>query len=219
MADVSDRYPWPDRGRWVRAVMVMTLDGRIVGPDGRSGSISGPADRDVLLAIRRFADAVVIGASTFRAERYRPMTGRADTRDLRAAEGQGPAPRLVIVSASLDLPWEEPAFHESALTPLVVTVAGHPPDLLDEAGGHADVLVAGGPAVDAAWLVAELEARGLRRIACEGGHVLLESFARAGVVDEWNLTLSPLAAETTFRLEDEATQDGFLFTRYLRARP
>jgi len=92
-------------------------------------------------------------------------------------------------------------------------------DLLDEAGGHADVLVAGGPAVDAAWLVAELEARGLRRIACEGGHVLLESFARAGVVDEWNLTLSPLAAETTFRLEDEATQDGFLFTRYLRARP
>lgn len=218
MTDVSDRYPWP-KGRWVRAVMVMTLDGRIAGPDGRSGSISGPADRDVLLGIRRFADAVVIGASTFRAERYRPMTGRADTREVRVAAGQFPAPRLVIVSASLDLPWEEAAFSDSAITPLVVTVSGHPREVLDRAEDRADVLVAEGPTVDAAWLVAELETLGLRRISCEGGHALLESFAEAGVVDEWNLTLSPLAGDRRFEPLDQAVQDGFLFTRYLRADP
>lgn len=218
MADVSDRYPWPE-GRWVRAVMVMTLDGRIAGPDGRSGSISGPADRDVLLGIRRFADAVVIGASTFRAERYRPMTGRADTREARVAAGQLPAPRLVIVSASLDLPWEEAAFRDSAVTPLVVTVSGHPPEVLARAEGRADLLVADGPTVDAGWLVAQLESLGLRRISCEGGHGLLESFAVAGAVDEWDLTLSPLAGDRGFEPLDQQVEDGFLFTRYVRADP
>ena len=45
-------YPWPDDGRWVRAMMVTTLDGAAVGPDSLSGSISGDADRRVFDAVR-----------------------------------------------------------------------------------------------------------------------------------------------------------------------
>ena len=50
--DISDAYDWP-ADRWVRACMVMGLDGSIAGPDGLSGSISSPTDRGVLAAIRR----------------------------------------------------------------------------------------------------------------------------------------------------------------------
>src|SRR3954467_87 len=97
-ADVLAAYPWPEGRRWVRAMMVTTLDGAAAGPDGLSGSISGEADKAVFDAVRREADAVIIGAGTMRAERYGPFRNRA---------------RLAIVTRSLDLPWDEAVFHES----------------------------------------------------------------------------------------------------------
>ena len=54
-------------------MMVTTLDGAAAGPDGLSGSISGEADKLVFDAVRREADAVLIGAGTMRAERYGPF--------------------------------------------------------------------------------------------------------------------------------------------------
>lgn len=214
-----DRYPWPSSGPWVRAVMVMGLDGATIGSDGRSKSLSGPADLATLLAIRSHADAVVIGAETLRVERYKPFRARPEFQDSRAAQGLAVAPRLVIVSASLRLPWEEPVFTQSAQRPVVATVAGHGEDQLDDAHSHADLLVAPGSRVDPAWLLDQLLALGLQRIACEGGHRLLESFADAGVVDEWDVTLSGVVGNSRFELEDAIEEEGFLFTRYTRAQP
>ena len=54
---VRDAYPWPDHGRWVRAMMVTTLDGAAAGPDGLSGSISSDVDRAVFDAVRRLVAA------------------------------------------------------------------------------------------------------------------------------------------------------------------
>src|SRR5690349_3010763 len=107
--DVVAAYPWPEGRRWVRAMMVTTLDGAAVGPDGLSGSIPGEADRLVFDAVRREADVVLIGAGTMRAERYGPFRNRA---------------RLAIVSRSLDLPWDEKVFTASRERPLVLTSAG-----------------------------------------------------------------------------------------------
>ncbi|MEZ5114394.1 MAG: dihydrofolate reductase family protein [Nocardioidaceae bacterium] len=71
--DVAAAYPWPDSGPWVRAMMVTTLDGAAAGPDGLSGSISSAADQMVFNAVRRFADCVLVGSGTLRAEEYTPM--------------------------------------------------------------------------------------------------------------------------------------------------
>ena len=215
MNDLASRYPWP-AGRWVRAMMVMGLDGATVGPDGGSRSLSGPADLAALLAIRSHCDAVVIGAETLRVERYKPFRAKPELQASRAAEGLDVAPRLVIVSASLKLPWEEAVFTDSALSPLVVTVAGHDAQWLDRARAHAEVIVSPGPRVDPAWLLDELYARGLRRVVCEGGRGLLTSFADAGVIDEWDVTISGRAGETSFDLASSREVDGFLFTRYVR---
>ena len=215
MNDVASRYPWP-AGRWVRAMMVMGLDGATVGPDGGSRSLSGPADLAALLAIRSHADAVVIGGETLRVERYKPFRAKPELQASRAADGLDVAPRLVVVSASLTLPWDEPVFSESALTPLVATVAGHDADRLDRARQHAEILVAPGPRVDPAWLLDELYALRLHRIVCEGGRGLLASFAAGGVIDEWDVTLSGLAGATSYDLESAREDEGFLFTRYTR---
>ena len=212
---VDDDYPWPP-GPWVRALFVMALDGAAAGPDGRSGSISGPADRRVLGAVRRWSDAVVVGAATMRAERYNPMRVSETVAAERLAAGQQMAPRLVVVSASLDLPWSDPAYAESMLPPLIVTVASAPADALARVPATCELLVAPGERVDPVWLREQLVARGLERIVCEGGRALLADFARAGAVDEWALTVSGLMPAGAFAPVLARCEDEFVFTRFVR---
>jgi riboflavin biosynthesis pyrimidine reductase len=65
----EETYEWPT-GPWLRANMVMTVDGSAVGPDGLSGTINNEADHMVFDLLREGADAVVVGAGTVRAEGY-----------------------------------------------------------------------------------------------------------------------------------------------------
>lgn len=212
---MDDAYPWPS-GPWVRALFVMALDGSAAGPDGRSGSISGPADRRVLGAVRRWSDAVIVGAATMRAERYNPMQVSESVAADRLAAGQQMAPRLVIVSASLDLPWSDPAYAESMLPPLIVTVATAPAEAVARVPATCEVLVAPGERVDPVWLREQLVDRGMERIVCEGGRSLLEDFARAGAVDEWALTVSGVMPAGAFVPVLARCEDEFVFTRFVR---
>lgn len=219
LADVSEAidadYPWPS-GPWVRALFVMTLDGRAAGPDGSSRSISGPADRAVLGAVRRWSDAVVVGAATMRAERYNPMRANDAVSAERLAQGRGAAPRLVIVSGSLDLPWADAAYSESMLPPLIVTTDHAPAAAREQVPATCELLVAPGERVDPIWLREQLIARGLERIVCEGGPTLLADFARAGAIDEWALSLSGVLERDRFAPVLARCEDEFVFTRFIR---
>ena len=215
VSEADDDYPWP-AGRWVRALFVMALDGAAAGADGRSGSISGPADRRVLGTVRRWSDAVVVGAATMRAERYNPMKVSESVAAQRLAAGRQAAPRLVIVSASLDLPWADPAYAESMVPPLLVTVASAPADALARVPSTCEVLVAPGERVDPMWLREQLVDRGMERIVCEGGRSLLAEFARAGAVDEWALSVSGLMPTGAFAPVLARCEDEFVFTRFVR---
>lgn len=221
-------YAWPEARRWVRAMMLHSLDGAVAGPDGRSGSISSPVDRQVLAEVRRLADAVVIGAETMRAERYSPMRAKPEAAGERAGGGQAIAPALVIVSASLDLPWDEPAFSESAITPIVVTGSGSDEQARGRAARYSDLVVVDGD-VSAMTLLDALSTRGLRRIVCEGGPRLLNLLLDADVIDELDYTIAPWivgrAQETyappaspaqRFLPATMMTHEGFVFMRYLR---
>ncbi|MGA9716589.1 MAG: dihydrofolate reductase family protein, partial [Aeromicrobium sp.] len=192
-----EAYPWPDRERpWVRAMMVTTLDGAAAGPDGLSGSISSSVDKSVFDAVRRLADAVLVGAGTIRTERYGPMRGKPADAERRALAGQAAAPVVVIVSGSLDLDWHDRLFTESTMRPLVITGSQADRGRLDHAGEHCDVVVTDTESVDPATVLEVLEQRGLRRIVCEGGPTLLESFVAAGLLDEADITISPTFAGT-----------------------
>ncbi|MFE3286981.1 dihydrofolate reductase family protein, partial [Streptomyces sp. NPDC059233] len=96
----------------------------------------------------------------------------------------------------------------------------------------AEVVVAGeGARVDAARVVRELAARGLRRQLTEGGPRLLGQFVAADVLDELCLTISPMltagdaqriaggpSVTVPHRLAPACVLEeaGFLFTRYRR---
>ncbi len=225
--DLTDAYDWP-AATWVRACMVMGLDGSIAGPDGLSGSISSPTDRAVLSAIRRFADAYLVGAGTVRAERYGAVRAQPEAIERRAAAGQAPAPTLAIVSATCRFDWDDAAFTASDNRPIVLTVGSCNPVDRAAAARWCDVLVVGEERVEPRVALDALAERGLTRVTCEGGDSLLAEMVRADELDEVDLTVAPVVAAsarparpgpgvlTGMRLHQLLEDDGFLFARYVR---
>jgi riboflavin-specific deaminase-like protein len=226
-------YAWPASRPWTRVAMLRALDGGVAGADGRSRSISSDADRSVLAEIRRLCDAIVVGATTLREEPYGPILARPDSVAERRRLGLSPAPVLVTVSASLDLPWDEPVFGSSERRPIVATVEGADETALRRAREHAEIVVLPGHRVTAHDLVGALHDRGLNRLVCEGGPGLLASFAAEDLVDEVDLTVSPTLPTRVigghppalpghgphrFDLAGLLLHDSFLFARYLRVR-
>lgn len=225
--DIAAAYAWPDRP-WTRAMMLTTLNGAIAGTDGLSGSISSPTDRLIFDETRRLADAILVGAGTIRAERYNPMRATPEHQPARAAAGLRPAPVVAIVSRSLDLPWQDGLFHESAQRPIVLTGVHDPSSpALQMARAHADVIEL--PGIDAAAMIGALRDRGLNRIVCEGGPALLTQLVEADLIDEYDVTVAPVlsgagygivdgptAAVRRMRLVQAMAAEGFIFAKYVR---
>jgi riboflavin biosynthesis pyrimidine reductase len=228
--DVRAAYAYPaDLSRpWVRANMVCSADGSAV-VEGRSGGLSGAADKEVFGVLRGLADAVVVGAGTARTEGYRALRARAASASLRESQGQRPAPVLVLVSGRLDLDPASELFHGGGERTVVVTRAATDPGRRARLGEVADVVVAGDDRVDIGAALDLLGERGLLRLLCEGGPHLLAHVTAAGRLDELCLTLSPRlvggegprvlagpAVDAPLALAHVLEQDGALLTRYVR---
>jgi riboflavin biosynthesis pyrimidine reductase len=100
--------------------MACTADGRAtVG--GRSGPIGNRADRELFHALRTAVDAVLVGAGTVRAERYRRLVRDESRRRLRRERGLAEEPLACIVSASLDLPADIPLLADPAARVAILT--------------------------------------------------------------------------------------------------
>jgi riboflavin biosynthesis pyrimidine reductase len=156
------------------------------------------------------------------------MRARDDDRESREAGGQLPAPVLVVVSRSLDLPWDLPVWSESTQQPLVVTDGSASAERHETAARHAEVVTL--PGLEPRRVVQVLVDRGLGRIVCEGGPHLLRDLLAAGAVDEADITISPmfvgtaatpttplLPAAVRARLAGLVVGDDFLMSRYLLA--
>lgn len=219
-------------GAWVLANMVGTLAGS-AATGGKVGSLSTPADASLFRALRAVADVVLVGAETVRREGYGPVRLDAERQAARINRGAAPIPPLAVVSRSLDLGFDSPAFADAATRTIVLSCSTAPSDRLELARRHAEVIIAGNDRVDVGIAVAALAARGLRVILCEGGPTLLGELAGAGLLDELCLTIAPVlggddlpiarfepgvdlqAYELAHVLIDD---DQALFLRYTRAR-
>ncbi|MEW2135351.1 pyrimidine reductase family protein [Streptomyces sp. NPDC005409] len=233
--EIAEAYAYPPLGadgHWLRANMVSTLDGA-AQHDGRSQPISGETDMRIFGTLRALADVVVVGAETVRQEGYRPARAREAFAARRETAGQGPAPAIAVVTASLDLDFSLPLFTSPLVPTLVVTGAAAPAGRVAEAlKAGVEVVVAGeGTAVDTARAVRELAARGLRRQLTEGGPRLLGQIVAADALDELCLTISPMltagdaqriaggpSVTVPHRLAPACVLEeaGFLFTSYRR---
>jgi riboflavin biosynthesis pyrimidine reductase len=167
--------------------MVATADGR-AALDGRTSALGDAADLEMLLELRTLADAVLIGTGTVRAEGYDALIRAPERRARRSAAGQGETPLAVLLSRSLDLPWEAGLF--AAADQPVLIYSG--PDAADPPAVAAPVELVRLPEPRPAAALADLRRRGIAALLCEGGPTLNRVLLEAGLVDELFLTLAPL---------------------------
>jgi riboflavin biosynthesis pyrimidine reductase len=199
---VGEAGPLPAARPWVTGTMVSSLDGRAT-LGGTSRALGGPADLEMLLALRRRADALIVGPATVRAEGYGPL----------------PCP-AVLVSRSFELPWDAGLFSAPGQRVLVYTPAvREPPEVAAEVEVIAGAELAG--------VLADLRRRGVERLLCEGGPTLNRALLTEGLLDELFLTLAPVVAgdeaapaifaaggPARLSLRSVATDDGELYLRY-----
>jgi 5-amino-6-(5-phosphoribosylamino)uracil reductase len=177
---------------YVLVNMASTADGR-ASLDGRSGSIAGPADRQLFHALRAAVDAVMAGAGTMRVERYGRLIREESRRLLRQERGLRPEPLACIVTASLALPPDLPLLAEPEAHIVVLT----PSDAeLTPSGARLDYVRAPSDGeLDLTYGLSQLRERfGVELLLCEGGPHLNGSLLEAGLVDELWLSLSPKLA-------------------------
>lgn len=169
---LAARYS-PADGVRVRMNMITSLTGAAVGADGTSDSLTSRVDRTLLGVIRSFADVVLVGAATVRAEgAVLPRRGA-----------------FAIVTATGDLGAMRMPPADAARV-LLVCPAAAADDVARRAPAGAEVVPVPGDAAPREILGAVRD-RGLARVVCEGGPSLSSAFARAGVVDEYCVTVAP----------------------------
>jgi riboflavin biosynthesis pyrimidine reductase len=218
---------------WLRANMVSSVDGA-AWLNGRSGGLSGPADRMLFTVLRSLTDLILVGAGTASTEHYRPAQVDELWAGLRPPGA--PVPAIAVVSARLRLDTDGQLLAGAAAgaQTIVITAASAPADRKAAVARHARIIEAGQQRVDIVAAIAELRRIGYHRILTEGGPTLLAEIANSGLLDELCLTTSPVLAAgsasrivnspasaangTTFRLSlrHVLADENFLFSRYVR---
>lgn len=229
--DLLASYAYPDLEArpWIRANMVATVDGSAVGPDGRSGSISTPADRRLFFLLRGLADVVLVGAGTARAEDYGPVRVRDEYAEWRARLGQTPAAVLAVISNRLGLDPAARMFTDATRPTMIFTSEASPAEARRRLAEVAKIHIVGERSVDLRLVARTLASHGLLRVLCEGGPTLLAELAATDLVDDLCLSVSPqLVAgsgprtlngppvDVPLTLSHLLEEDSALFTRWTR---
>lgn len=176
----------------VAAVMIAAPDG-LAAMNGRSGGLGSPEDRALLREMRAWADIVLVGSRTMRAERYGRLLD-ADHRGVREELGLPVEVRVATVARDLaTLPVEEARIFAEPGAPVTVWT-GSPLEAVPDPACAADVDVVRAGADDLALpaVIAGLGTRyGARLVVTEGGPTLLRELVAAGLLDDLILTVAP----------------------------
>lgn len=209
----------PAGTREVRAVTATTIFGAF-GRGGTSGPFGNDTDSALLLALRNWADVILVGAETVRKEEY----SKADTPYAIISRSLELDPSLGVFEGTVHVLAPERSLHGDSLQPAR--------DALHRAGAQL-VSTGGGTAKE---ILEALRQLGYPRVSCEGGPGLYADMLAADLVDVLHLTVDPTlghndtpygldideeAGPFTYRfvLEDaRATADSLLFCRYRRVR-
>ena len=186
LAELRPHERAPDDRPFLYLNMVASVDGR-AWFEGRTEGLGSEADTLLLTELRALADAVLVGTGTIRAEGYGRLVRNAERVARREAAGLAATPTAVLISRSFDIPWSARLFEAADQPVIVYTGAGGAPP---QVAAPLEVVRLEDPTPKAA--MADLRARGVRSLLCEGGPTLNGALFGAGVVDELFVTLSPL---------------------------
>ncbi|MBP3087742.1 hypothetical protein EML15_01060 [Corynebacterium sp. sy017] len=212
----------------LRAIAVSTINGR-ASIAGSSQSLGNATDTQLLLSLRTWADVVIVGAGTIRAENYGGIQAHRKT--------DTPAPFAVLSNSGV-FDFDSKFFHSYTTAPIFLLSKNNPENIaqaqkLKQRGLEVHRIDTHNPRE----VIATLRQRGFRKMVCEGGPSIYSLFAAHNCIDKFYLTLDPcISSDATmlfpplctatsassapstrisFALEHyQATSDGILFLRY-----
>jgi riboflavin-specific deaminase-like protein len=217
--------------------MAMTADGKIATANRVVSSFTSARDHEQLLELRATADAVMAGARTVDSAPINLGPGPASYRRQRLKHGLAEYNLRIIVSRSGSVnPWAEVFRHRFSPIIMLTTRRAGAGRLRQLRALADEVRICGREEINFraafGWLRKQWR---VKRLLCEGGGELNNALFRAGLVDEFHLTINPkifggrsaptiaeghgfnrLSRAKRFRLKSIRPVNGELFTVWVR---
>lgn len=177
---------------WVSANFAITWDGRISTRERTPADFSSPYDKQRLLEIRAAADAVLVSATTAKADGMTMGLPDEALRAARVSRGQCEYPLRVLLSNSGKIDPDLPVFGKQFSPIVIFSTEQMPASTRDALQSLAKLHLHQGKQVDLPAMLQTLRREHrVRRLHCEGGGMVLRSLLEANLVDEVYLTLCP----------------------------
>ena len=159
-------------------------DGYIDDCNGERLLLSTSEDWESVYALRSACDAIVIGGETLRRDNPRLSLKRQELRCERLAKGLTAEPHRVIISGKGEISPSLRMFDGNGAPIIIFSNIER-----GEISQLAEVIVSDN--ITAAYIVDQLERRGLSNIFVEGGAKILEMFLREDMADTLRLAINP----------------------------
>ena len=159
--------------------------------------LSNEADLDRVDEVRAGSDAIMVGAGTIRHDNPALLVRSQARRDERVARGLPASPARVTLTRTGDI---DPAarFFTAGEGARLVYVPGAAAGRVRErlrgvvGAGTGVEVIGGGDPLDLGAVLADMAARGVRRLMVEGGGTVHAQFLAAGLADELHLVIAPI---------------------------
>ena len=166
-----------------------SADGYLDDAAPRRLILSGPADLDRVDEVRAGCDAILVGATTVRADNPRLLIRDPRRSARRAARGLPAHPARVTLTATGDLDPQARFFAPGALRLVYCATPALTPARARL--GDSAVLIDAGDPLSVGFILADLAERGVARLLVEGGARVLGDFLAAGLADQLDLAVAP----------------------------
>lgn len=178
----------------VRSNFAVSLDGQIATAARDPVRFGSAEDRREMARLRAWADAVLVGAATLRADDATLGLFDARLRAARRRAGRAEEPLRCVATRSGALSEDLRFFrHASERPPIVFAPRSAARLLARRLGSRAEVIAPPGGSVTPRSIVAALAKRhGVAALLIEGGGELHFDFLRSGLVNEIRVTLAPV---------------------------
>lgn len=175
---------------YVTLSCAMSIDGHIDDLSEKRLLLSNDQDFDRVDAVRAEHDAILVGATTLRRDDPRLLVRSERRRAERTARGATEHPVKVTLTRSGDIDPDRRFFTTGQSPKLVYAASTAVAELGKRLEGAAEVIDAGDPP-HLPRLLADLSARGIKRLMVEGGGQVHTRFLTEGLVDELHLVIAP----------------------------
>ncbi|MFR9621075.1 MAG: dihydrofolate reductase family protein, partial [Rikenellaceae bacterium] len=166
--------------------MAISADGYMDDCTSQRLILSTPLDWQEVYRLRAQADAILVGGQTLRSDDPSLGLKSKELIDMRLAAGHSGEPMRVVVSGRGEISPTAKIFSKG--TGRIVIFSNIEREQIARLDG-VEVVVA--PCLDVAFIVTELEKRGVQRLFVEGGAQILELFLQSGMVDKLRIACNP----------------------------